>query len=62
MAGGSLAGPLPIALAGALFLVAGVASVALVWRATAVPSTTTDVPGTTTTVPSTTTTPSPASR
>ncbi|QZQ54333.1 glycosyltransferase family 39 protein [Curtobacterium sp. TC1] len=57
MAGGSLAGPLPIALAGALFLVAGVASVALVWRATAVPSTTTDVPGTTTTVPSTTTTP-----
>lgn len=46
MAGGSLAGPLPIALAGALFLVAGVASVALVWRATAVPSTTTDVPST----------------
>lgn len=57
MAGGSLAGPLPIAVAGALFLVAGVASVALVWRATAVPSTTTDVPGTTTAVPSTTTTP-----
>jgi hypothetical protein len=48
MAGGSLAGPLPIALAGALFLVAGVASVALVWRATAVPSTTTDLPSTTT--------------
>lgn len=57
MAGGSLAGPLPIAVAGALFLVAGVASVALVWRATAVPSTTTDVPSTTTAVPSTTTTP-----
>ncbi|MEJ8282783.1 glycosyltransferase family 39 protein [Curtobacterium citreum] len=57
MAGGSLAGPLPIAVAGALFLVAGVASVALVWRATAVPSTTTDVPGTTTAVPSATTTP-----
>ncbi|MGY2897670.1 hypothetical protein ACVKXF_000282 [Curtobacterium sp. PvP017] len=49
MAGGSLAGPLPIAVAGALFLVAGVASVALVWRATAVPSTTTAVPSTTTT-------------
>lgn len=57
MAGGSLAGPLPIAVAGALFIVAAVASVALVWRATAVPSTTTDVPGTTTAVPSTTTTP-----
>lgn len=64
MAGGSLAGPVPIAVAGTLFLVAGVASVALVWRATAVPGTTTDDPGTTTDdpgttsdVPSTTTTP-----
>ncbi len=57
MAGGSLAGPVPIAVAGTLFLVAGVASVALVWRATAVPSTATDVPSTTTDVPSTTTTP-----
>lgn len=46
MAGGSLAGPVPIAVAGTLFLVAGVASVALVWRATAVPSpTTTPVTG-----------------
>lgn len=64
MAGGSLAGPVPIAVAGTLFLVAGVASVALVWRATTVPGTTTDDPGTTTDdpgttsdVPSTTTTP-----
>lgn len=64
MAGGSLAGPVPIAVAGTLFLVVGVASVALVWRATAVPGTTTDDPGTTTDdpgttsdVPSTTTTP-----
>lgn len=57
MAGGSLAGPVPIAVAGTLFLVAGVASVALVWRATAVPGTTTDDPGTTSDVPSTTTTP-----
>lgn len=57
MAGGSLAGPLPIALAGVLFLVAAVAAVVFVWRAAAVPSTATDVPGATTDVPSTTTTP-----
>ncbi len=57
MAGGSLAGPLPIALAGALFLAAAVAAAAFVWRAAAVPSTTAAVPGTTAAVPSTTTTP-----